>query len=154
MQLIRAVPALALFLCAVLNSDKLLGLIKLSDVMSTDEQQKTGVAQLTGVQKQELEKWMNDKFILKTATSTASLTLQQNLQNGAQLELSDGSIYEIAPSDRSKTTFWLTPINMTVTPSNDPMYPVLLTNTLSGVSVRAKQVRAPTQKQPSSQTPL
>lgn len=154
MQMIRAVPALALFLFAVLNSEKLLGLIKLSDLMSADEQKKTGVSQLSEIQKQELEKWMNDKFILKSASTTTPLTLQQNLQNGAQLELSDGSIYEVAPSDKSKTTFWLTPINITVTPSNDPMYPVLLTNTLSGVSVRAKQVRAANPKQPASQTPL
>ena len=131
-----------------------MGLIKLTDVMSQDDQKKTGVSQLSDAQKQQLENWMNDKFVLKTTSSdTAPLTLQQNLQNGSQLELSDGSIYEIAPSDRSKTTFWLTPITMTITASNDPMYPALLTNTLTGVSVRAKQVRAATIK-PQKNPPL
>ena len=90
---------------------------------------------------------MNEKFVLKTAMSeTPPLTLQQNLQNGSQLELSDGSIYEIAPSDRSKTTFWLTPVPIKITASNDPRYPVLLTDTLSGIGVRAKQVRTATIK--------
>lgn len=154
MQLIRAIPILALFLFAVINSDKLIGMIQLNDVMTQDDQKKTGVSQLSDMQKQELEKWMNDKFTLKTVSiATAPLTLQQNLQNGAQLEMSDGSIYEIAPSDRSKTTFWLTPIAMKITPSNDPMYPALLTNTLTGVSVRAKQVRAAT-IQPQTNPPL
>lgn len=147
MQLIRAIPILALFLFAILNADKLMGLINLKEQMTPDEQKKTGVSQLSDAQKQALEKWMNDKFVLKTTHSDAPrLTLQQNLQSGAQLELSDGSIYEIAPSDKSKTTFWLTPIEMKITPSNDPMYPVLLTNTLTGVSVRAKQIRAATIK--------
>ncbi len=144
MQLIRAVSVLALFLIAVLYSDRLLGLIKLTDVMSHDEQMKTGVSQLSEMQKQELEKWMNEKFVLKSSTTAPTLTLQQNMKNGSQLELSDGSIYEIAPSDRAKTIFWLTPISMTVTASNDPMYPALLTNTLTGISVRAKKVKAAT----------
>jgi hypothetical protein len=154
MQLIRAIPIFTLFLFAVLYSNKLIGLIKLNEMMSLDEQKKTGVSQLSEMQKQELEKWMNDKFILKSSrTDTPPLTLQQNLQSGAQLELSDGSIYEIAPSDRSKTTFWLTPITLKISPSNDPKYPALLTNTLTGVSVRAKQVRAAT-VQPQTNPPL
>jgi hypothetical protein len=143
MQFIRAVSILALFLFATLHFGKLVGLIKLSDVMSQEEQKKTGILQLSEMQKQELEKWINEKFVLKTTSSeVAPLSLEQNLQSGVQLELSDGSIYEIAPSDRSKTTFWLTPIPITVTASNDPLYPALLTNTLSGVSVRAKQIRS------------
>jgi hypothetical protein len=97
---------------------------------------------------------LNSNKLVGTAQVAAQpLTLQQNLQGGAQLELSDGSLYEIAPSDRSKTTFWLTPIAMTITASNDPMYPVLLTNTLSGISVRAKQIRAATVK-PNPNPPL
>lgn len=147
MQLIRALTMLVLILFAVFYSDKLLGFIQLNDVMSSAEQKKTGIYQLNDSQRQELEKWINDTFVLKTATPTtpspAPLTLQENLQGGAQLQLSDGSVYAIAPSDQAKATFWLTPIPMTVSQSNDPMYPVLLTNTLSGVSVRAKQVKPP-----------
>lgn len=148
MQIIRAVSLLALFLFAVLYSSRLSGLIKLTDVMSQDEQLKTGVSQLSETQKQALENWMNKKFILKTGGSAQTLTLQQNIKNGSQLEFTDGSIYEIAPSDRSKTVFWLTPISMTVTASNDPMYPALLTNTLTGIAVRAKQIKASTKTSP------
>ncbi|MGD0665753.1 MAG: hypothetical protein ABSA17_08550 [Rhabdochlamydiaceae bacterium] len=147
MQLIRAIPIFALFLFAVLNSDKLIGVIQLTDVMSQDEQKKTGVSQLNNQQKQELEKWVNEKFILKPIASEAPMpSLQQNLNNGSRLELTDGSIYEIAPSDQARTAFWISPIAIKVSASNDPMFPVELTNTLTGVTVRAKQVRAATIK--------
>ena len=147
MQIIRAIVIFALLFFAVFNADKLLAAIKISDTMSADEQQKTGIDHLSDSQKQALEKWMNDKFILKSATpDTSPVVLQQNLNNGSQLELSDGSIYEIAPSDKAKTLYWLTPIPIKIAPSGDPMFPYLLTNTLTGVAVRAKQVRKETIK--------
>lgn len=143
-----------IFLAALLSSGSLLGLIRLSDLMSQDEQKKTGISQLSDMQRQELERWMNEKFVLKAVHPAASrITLEQNLQNGAQLVLSDGSIYEIAPTDRSKTTFWLTPISITIGTSQDPTYPTLLTNTLTGVSVRAKQTQPP-RSQPASSPQL
>ncbi len=143
-----------IFLAALLSSVNLLGLIRLSDLMSQDEQKKTGISQLSAVQRQELERWMNEKFVLKTVHPPAPrITLEQNLQNGAQLVLSDGSIYEIAPTDRSKTTFWLTPVSITMSPSQDLAYPTLLTNTLTGVSVRAKQTQPP-RSQPASSPQL
>ena len=147
MQIIRAIVIFALLFFAVFNADKLMAVIKLSDTMMTEQQQKTGIDNLSDSQKQALEKWMNDKFILKSsATNTPPVTLEQNLNNGSQLELSDGSIYEIAPSDKAKTLYWLTPIPIEIAPSGDPMFPYLLTNTLSGVGVRAKQVRKETIK--------
>lgn len=147
MQMLRAVSAVTLLIVAALNTGKLLGMIRLNDVMSQDEQKKTGVSQLTDDQKKELEQWINNTFVLKTtASESGMLTLQQNLQNGSQLELSDGSIYAIAPSDQAKTSFWLTPISIKVSPSGDPMFPTLLTNSLTGVSVKAKLVKAPNPK--------
>jgi hypothetical protein len=65
------------------------------------------------------------------------------MQGGAQLMFSDGSIYEIAPTDRSKTVFWLTPIAIKIESSGDSDYPSKITNTLTGVSVNAKMTRSP-----------
>lgn len=73
----------------------------------------------------------------------APLTLAENLQGGSQLRLSDGSLYEVAPEDRQKTTFWLTPIPMTVGQGGSTQYPATLTNTLTGVTVKAKKVGTP-----------
>jgi hypothetical protein len=141
---IRAISAIVIFGSALLYSNKVLGTMRLSEVMSVDEQKKTGVAGLNDIQKKELESWINNKFILKTATaSTQPIYLQQNIQSGAQLMFSDGSIYEVAPTDRSKTVFWLTPIVITIEAGTDPNYPTKITNTLSKVSVNAKMIKAP-----------
>lgn len=147
MQMLRAISAITLLVVAVFNTSKLLGTIRLNDVMNLDEQKKTGISQLTDTQKQALEAWINQTFVLKTTNSEPeTLTLQRNLQNGSQLELSDGSIYAIAPADQSKTTFWLTPISIKVSQSEDPVFPTLLTNTLTGVDVKAKLITAPRSK--------
>jgi hypothetical protein len=142
---IRAISAIVVFATTVLYSNKVLGTMRLNEVMSMDEQQKTGVAALTDAQKKELESWINDKFVLKPTTVAAASTiyLQQNIQSGAQLMFSDGSVYEIAPTDRSKATFWLTPIAITIEPSGDPNYPSKITNTLTKVSVLGKMIKAP-----------
>lgn len=141
---IRAISAIVVFGSALLYSSKVLGTMRLSEVMSVDEQQKTGVAGLNDVQKKELENWINNKFILKAATTPSQpIYLQQNIQSGTQLMFSDGSIYEVAPTDRSKTVFWLTPIVITFETGTDPNYPTKITNSLSKVSVNAKMVKAP-----------
>jgi len=141
---IRAISAIVVFAIAVLYSNKVLGIMRLNEVMSAEEQKKTGVAGLSDMQKKELESWINDKFTLKTTmASSQPVYLEQNMQGGAQLMFSDGSIYEIAPTDRSKTVFWLTPIAIKIEASGDPDYPSKITNSLTGVSVNAKMTRAP-----------
>ena len=142
---IRAISAIVVFATTVLYSSKVLGTMRLNEVMSTDEQHKTGVATLSDAQKKQLESWINDKFVLKPTTVAAASTiyLQQNIQSGTQLMFSDGSVYEIAPTDRSKATFWLTPIAITIEPSGDPDYPSKITNTLTKVSILGKMTKAP-----------
>ncbi len=142
---IRAISAIVVFATTVLFSSKVLGTMRLNEVMSMDEQKKTGVAALTDAQKKQLESWINDKFVLKPTTVAAAspIYLQQNMQSGAQLMFSDESIYEIAPTDRSKTVFWLTPIAVTIEPSGDPSYPSKITNSLTKVSVNGKMIRPP-----------
>lgn len=143
---IRAISAIVVFATTVLYSSKVLGTLRLNEVMSMDEQKKTGVAALSDAQKKELESWINTKFVLKPTpvAATSTIYLQQNIQSGAQLMFSDGSVYEIAPTDRSKTIFWLTPIAVSIEPSGDPSYPSKITNTLTKVSVSGKMIKAPT----------
>jgi hypothetical protein len=142
---IRAISAIVVFATTVLYSSKVLGTMRLNEVMSTDMQQKTGVATLSDVQKKQLETWINDKFVLKPVAAAAAspVYLEQNLQSGSQLVFNDGSVYEIAPTDRSKAIFWLTPIAITIEPSGDPDYPSKITNTLTKVSVLGKMTKAP-----------
>jgi hypothetical protein len=141
MHLVRAVPIITALVIGAVNSDKFIGLIKLNDVMTPDEQKKTGIQELSDTQKQELEKWMNDTFALKEeAPEKKEPTLEQNINGGEKIQLTDGTLYEIAPEDRSKTAFWLTPIALKVGKSNDPQYPTQLTNPLTGESVKAKIV--------------
>jgi hypothetical protein len=150
MHSIRTISAITIFAVVAFYSGKLLGTMRLNEVMSADEQKKTGVANLTDAQKKELESWINDKFMLKTTTPVAAqpIYLQQNIQSGAQLMFSDGSVYEIAPTDRSKATFWLTPIAVTIEPSGDPNYPSKITNLLTNVSVNGKMVKGPRLQNP------
>ncbi len=144
MQLIRVISTLTIFAVTAFYSSKLLGTIQLQDMMTPDEQRKTGVSQLSDTQKKELENWINEKFTLKATTAAApQLYLQQNMNNGSQLMFSDGSIYEIAPTDQAKAAFWLTPFAASIKPSGDPLFPSKITNTLTGASVNGKLIRAP-----------
>lgn len=126
--------------------------ILLDDVMSREEQKKTGVYNMTMQQKVELEAWINRTFILKPVSTpqTSGLTLSININNGEKIQLSDGSLWEIAPSDVPTASSWLTPFPIKVLPSNDPNYPTQLVDVQSGSSVKARQV-TPTPAQP--QTP-
>lgn len=143
MHYLRIVPALAIVYVAFFYSNKVLGVINLSEVMTPQEQQKTGVSQLSDAQKKELETWMNQKFTLKTNDKPKQIYLSENIQSGARLRFSDGSLYEIIPEDRSKASFWLTPFQVKIDQGKDPNYPYIITNTVTMISVRAKQINPP-----------
>lgn len=143
MQYLRVIPAAAIIYVAFFYSSKVLGVINLKDVMTPEEQQKTGISQLSDAQKKELETWINQKFTLKVAEKPKSLYLSENVQSGAQLRLSDGSVYEVMPEDRQKASFWLTPFQVKVEQTADPNYPYKITNSVTLVGVRAKQIAPP-----------
>ncbi len=116
--------------------------IFLDDVMSKEEQKKTGIYKLTPNQKIELERWINQTFVLKAPKETVStqpLSLSINLDNGHKLQLSDNSIWEIAPGDVQRASAWITPFQVKLTRSQDPAYPYLITNPVSGDSVKARR---------------
>lgn len=140
MQFMRVVSALSILGVTVFYSTKLFGMIQLNQVMSADEQKKTGIENLTDGQKRELEAWINSKFVLKISNSTETISLQENRNNGKQLLLSNNTLYEVAPIDRSKTSAWLSPVIMTVEPSGDSVYPWKITNTVTNQSVKGRVV--------------
>ncbi|HNA62762.1 MAG TPA: hypothetical protein PKW79_06770 [Rhabdochlamydiaceae bacterium] len=143
MQLIRAVSALVIFGATALYTTKLIATIRLDQIMTVDEQKKTGITKLSETQKKELEAWINSKFILKTATSQEeTISVQVNLQNGSRLLLSNNTLYEVAPPDRAQASAWLSVI-VTIEPSGDPTYPWKITNTATKSSIKAKLVPQP-----------
>ncbi len=141
MHFVRVIPALVIGAVSVLYSTKAVG--ALDDIMTKEEQQKTGVDHLTDPQKQALETWINDKLALKTPPPKKWVYLSENLNNGAQLRMSDGSLYAIAPQDQQRTSVWLTPFAAKFDESGDPNFPVKITNTITNVSVSAKQTEPP-----------
>ena len=120
--------------------------IILDEVMTRDDQKKTGVANLSRTQKIALETWLNNTFVLKPKEQapppTAQLSLSINIDNGQKLQLSDNSIWEIAPSDVPTAAVWITPFPVKITQSNDPDYPYLLVNINNGISVKARKAQA------------
>jgi hypothetical protein len=121
--------------------------ILLDQVMSREDQKKTGVANLTRNQKIALEAWLNDNFVLKTKepTPTVQLSLSINIDNGQKLELSDNSVWEVSPDDVQTASVWITPFPVKITPSNDPEYPFLIVNMNTGISVKARKASPSTQ---------
>ena len=143
MQLMRVISALTICGVAVFYSNKLFGMIRLDQMMTIDEQKKTGIAKLTEGQKKELETWINSKFVLKTTTPVQhTISLQENRYNGSQLLFSNNDLYEIAPPDRAKASSWLSVI-VTIEPSGDPAYPWKITNTVTNVSIKGKLIPMP-----------
>lgn len=116
--------------------------ILLDDVMTQEEQKKTGVSRLTTQQKIELENWMNRTFVLKTNPSSNSQTLYLsiNIDGGAKLRLSDNSLWQVAPSDVPQAAGWLLPVPLEIQESKDPQYPYYLVNPQTQEKVKVKKL--------------
>jgi hypothetical protein len=127
-----------IFSILLLAVSPLVAQVKLDQLMSQDDQQKTGVVNLDASQKSALESWIDQNFTPKPKNEKKSLSLALNLNGGKKLLLSDHSLYEVAPSDVSISSAWLSPIDIQIVPSEDPNYPVRLINTDTGVGVKAK----------------
>jgi hypothetical protein len=142
----RPVPFVLVVATIIFSFASLQAQIVLDEVMSKDDQKKTGVANLNKNQKIALEAWLNNNFILKTEPEAPEtpLSLSINIDNGKKIQLSDNSIWEVSPSDLPTSALWLTPFPVKITPSGDPNYPSLIVNLNSGVSVKARCISAPT----------
>ena len=67
------------------------------------------------------------------------LYVSENIDGGARLQLSNGDMYDIHSDDRNISGGWLLPSNVKITPTKDPNYPVMITDTVTNTSVRAKK---------------
>lgn len=117
--------------------------IPLEQQMSPAEQKKTGICKLNKKEKIALQKWMDQMSTQKTATKPSvkqkNLFLHDNLLNGSLIRLSDNSLWEIDPKDTLITQGWITPVDIFIHSSQDPIYPFILKNSLTGSSVKAKK---------------
>lgn len=136
----------ALILTAIsLHCSFLQAQMLLDEVMSKEDQKKTGVNKLNKNQKIALENWLNQNFTLKAATKEpqSELFLSINIDNGHKIQLSDNTLWEVSPDDVYTSSFWLTPFAVKIIPSGDPDYPCLIVNKDSNVSVKARRIFAP-----------
>lgn len=137
---------------AFVSFSPLFGTLLLDDVMSKSVQEQTGVADLSPNQKKALEVWINDTFVLKNQSEQtpepSHLYLSINLNNGQQLQLSDGSIWDVNPNNIPIASTWITPFPIVISQSPNPAYPILLTNKNTGASIQVRKSTNPSTNQP------
>ncbi|MBS0625471.1 MAG: hypothetical protein JSS32_05420 [Verrucomicrobia bacterium] len=113
--------------------------------MTKQERKQTGVYKLSDKEKAALQRWIDNHYEkrsqpLEGAISGKHATLQENLQNGKYIRLSDNSLWNVHPQDTPISQGWITPVDILVTQSGDSNYPYKLTNSVTGSSIRARHV--------------
>lgn len=129
-------------LCIIVLPAVLFGQIVLDEVMSPAEQKKTGVATLTYAQKAALEAWLNKNFVLKQKQQVqpVHLSLSINIEDGRQIQLSDGSTWDVDPQDYHISKTWLMPIPIEIKPSGNRKYPDYLIDKNTQTKIRARKM--------------
>ncbi len=111
--------------------------------MSKQEKKQTGVNKLTDKEKGALHQWIEHHYTKRDLPIQAPLAarpqISENLQNGQYIRLTDGSLWNIRPSDTPITQSWITPTDILISSSGDAAYPFKLTNSLTGSSVYAQK---------------
>jgi len=134
----RKIPiALLLLTCSIAHAE-----ICLEDMMTKRQMRRTGIDRLSYSQKLALERWIDDNFEEREdrGQDRKPIYLSLNVENGAQLEFSDGSSYEIDPEDQIYTAYWIAPFPVRFGRSYNRKYPVKITNMNTGTSVNAKRI--------------
>lgn len=110
--------------------------------MSDEELQTTGISRLSIPERRALEEWIEDHYEQKTVASNKQKDpqIQENLKNGHFIRLTDNSLWQIDPCDTPITQGWITQVDIHIGKSSDETYPYLLTNSLTGSSVKAKKI--------------
>ena len=114
----------------------------INDMMSIEDQNKTGVIKLNQKQKMELAKWLVEHRYYEDIASEQelhALTVSLNVYDGKIIQLSDNSVWEIAPDDLVISQTWLSSIPIKITDTSNPDYPYLLTNLRNNQSIKAKK---------------
>lgn len=121
--------------------------------MTPQDRKKTGVSKLNEQEKLSLQEWIDNHYAkreqpLATPGKQAHPVIQDVLNNGRYIRLSDSSLWEIHPNDTPITQGWISAVEIIQTQSTDSNYPVKLTNSLTGSSVRARKASAVPQTTP------
>lgn len=127
----------------------------LNQIMTPDEQTRTGVDKLTPDERTELETWIQTYTQSKVASLQQKTTrakkvsmkpsfgvLTINVRGGQFLILTDSSVWEVSPDDIFTSSAWLASIAVEITYDNsDPeaYFPFIIKNQYSGLSVHARQ---------------
>ena len=115
--------------------------------MSLDDKRKTGVNRLSEKQKGFLQEWVDNHYekrmtplqIVKKKNPTVSRLELNDLDT--VIHLSDATHWQIRPKDAPIAQGWINPeVGIIIQKSTDSDHPFLLTNTLSGSSVHAKEI--------------
>ncbi|MDN3504890.1 MAG: hypothetical protein P0S95_04880 [Rhabdochlamydiaceae bacterium] len=102
-------------------------------------QKKYGLNLLTTAQKSELASWL--KGVNFKPPQAMNSTLSLNISNGQFIQLDDGTVWEIDPSEMAISQGWLSPVQITVTKTDvETQYPYKLYNTATQNAVSAKRV--------------
>lgn len=72
------------------------------------------------------------------AENQQELSLSLNIGKGANLELSNGDVYAIDPDYQVYSSLWITPFKVSLSDSEDPLFPVKITNLTTGTSVNGR----------------
>jgi len=134
--------ALTLTAACLLFASPSFALIILDEAMSKEDQKRTGVANLTFDQKKNLETWLNQHCELKSSPQPAqqkTIYLSLIIDNGQKVQLSDGSVWEVDPTDIQRASLWVTAGALKIVPSGNPNYPCLLVDTSTGISIKVKK---------------
>jgi hypothetical protein len=112
--------------------------------MTPQEKKKTGVVKLTEKEKAALEHWIENRYAKREAPLNDPIDkphprIEDNLEGGRRIRLSDRSVWVIAPSDLAIAQGWITPVSMIIRRSEDKEFPYLLVNGLTGSFVKAKR---------------
>ncbi len=111
--------------------------------MSPQEHKESGVHKLTPEEKKSLQQWINRNHYVRPGAKRYDKTypeVSEVIGNGAYVKLSDGSIWQIHPSDRLLTQSWISAAAITVEKNGSSTYGFTLKNNLTGSSVRAEKV--------------
>lgn len=120
--------------------------------MSIEEQLQTGINKLSSQETANLQGWIDRNYQRRESAFSGrkkdtTPVMEQNLNSGRVIKLSDNTYWEINPTDTPITQGWITAAEIQVKPDpSNQVYPYILTNGITGSSVRARKAGAPTSK--------
>ena len=135
------------FLAALFLTTSLQAEFLLDQIMTKEDQKKTGISTLHYQQRLALEKWLNEHMVVKSQVTHASpvtRSLSININNGQKILLSDNTLWEVSPDDIGTSSVWITPFPVQVEPSGNTDYPSYLININTGARIKARQISTET----------